>query len=168
MKTSAEEMRQVCEGILREYEGCGFMEPAIKKAGGISAWQANDWLRKGRELLRTGDEPKDERYAVMLWFATEQQRLSGAVEFGHLSNIKSHSANDWKASTWLLEMGNRGVYGQKITVSVKQEISKFLDRLEQKLPPEVYQDVLRAALAAGDEDTPEQGGGGNASGEETD
>ena len=149
--TPPDEMRHVCENIVREFERVGFVDTAIKAAGGISVWQANDWLRKGRELSRTGDEPKDERHAVMLWFAEEIERVSGRVEGRHLTNIETHSSDDWKASSWLLEMRDRSKYGQKITVSVKQEISNFLDRLEQKLPPEIYETVLRAALAAGDD-----------------
>lgn len=156
--TSADDMRQVCERIVREFERVGFVDTAMKAAGGISTRQANAWLRRGRDLLATGDEPQDERDAVMLWFAAQIEEVSGRVESRHLNNIESHSSDDWKASTWLLEMRDRRKYGQKIVVSVKQEITNFLDRLEQKLPPEVYEVVLRAALAAGDDAETEQVG----------
>ena len=148
---SASDMKAICENIVREFEKSGFVDTAMKSVGGISVRQANNWLRRGREMLATGEEPQDERHAVMLWFADQIEVTAGKVESRHLSNIETHSADDWKASTWLLEMRDRRKYGQKIVVSVKEEISNFLDRLEQRLPPEVFEAVLRAALETGDD-----------------
>jgi hypothetical protein len=122
---------------------------------GISQATYYQWLEKGK----AGQSPA---YVDFLESATQARHRAkanaiAAVRAGVLGG--PGNKQDWKAEAWFLEKSFPDEFGpqQAVTVKVEKALDETLDKLERKLPPDVYAQVLEAISG-------EQGGG--ASGED--
>ena len=118
---------------------------AVAAAGGISLSEANKWLTTGRELLREDPMKLSERDAMHRKFAEDIDMQIGRLEATIVNKILKAGDHDWKALAWVIESRWPKRWGKKINVTVKEELDTFLDKLESRLPEEIYETVLRAA-----------------------
>lgn len=118
---------------------------AVAAAGGISLSEANKWLTRGRDLIRENPETLDDNDAMCLKFAEEVDVQVGRLEATIVNKILKAGDKDWKALAWIIESRWPKRWGKKINVTVREELDAFLDKLEARLPEEVYETVLRAA-----------------------
>lgn len=79
---------KICNGIKK-----GLTYDMCAKYAGVSPSAFYSWLRKGRQ-------GKDKKFIDFV-SKLEQAEAQGAVF--HLDNINRNSADDWKASAWILE-----------------------------------------------------------------
>lgn len=140
-----DQIRSICERIVGLIEAGNFVETAITAAGGISTREAKKWLARGRDLVDSRSEPENDNEAVCLWFAQQVDKSIASFEASAVNKILRAGDDDWKPIAWLLERKMPKKWGQKINVSVKEELDAFLDKLEARLPEETYEAVLRAA-----------------------
>ena len=110
-------------------------------AAGVHRTTLHRWLRLGREQKR-GKYRK---------FAEAVDRAQAESESRDVALIAKAASEDWRASAWRLERKAPRRYGQRVQISVQEELEAVLDRLERNLPAEVYEQVLQA-MASEDED----------------
>ena len=101
-------------------------------AAGIHKTTLHRWLRFGREQKRG-------RYKR---FVEAVERAQGESEARDVALIAKQAPNDWRAAAWRLARKSPRRYGQKVQVSVEQELEKTLDRLQVGLDAETYEKVL--------------------------
>lgn len=84
-------------------------------------------------------------------FLDSVQRAVAQGEIASVAKIKRAEDEDWRAAAWMLERRHpeRWANTQKVQVEVRKELSQALDKLEESLPPELYDRVL-AVLADDD------------------
>lgn len=147
--------RDVAERIVKLVKAGSFVDKAIATAGGISYREAMKWLANGRRIIASERKPDGDAQEFEAWFAAEIDSSVAAAETRCVLTITRAMEDDWKAAAWLLERKYPKRWGQKIAMSVREEIDEFLQRLENRLPEEVYEAVLRAGLAGIDDPSAE-------------
>lgn len=135
-----------------------FLETAAAAAG-VDSDSVRKWLRTGareRERREKGGAP-DSTLDELVRFHEEITAALVEAENEAARRVTSAGRYDWKAAAWYLERRAPSRWGQKIGVMVTQELEAFLDALEERLPPDVFDQVLRAAdgaLASGKASAP--------------
>jgi transposase len=143
-RLTLETHRQICD-LLR---AGNYLETACAAAG-VSARTARDWCRRGRNalhLLATQDEPISADDARFVAFAEDVEKAQGQGEARLVAAVARQATEDHRAAAFLLERKYPKRWGQKINVTVTEELNAFLDRLEQKLDGATFERVLEAAL----------------------
>ncbi len=79
--------------------------------------------------------------------ATKKARAQGRLR-ALLQIQKAANIGTWQAAAWLLERTDPAHYAPRVRVTIEEELNGFLNKLEKKLPPEVYREVLEAYVAA--------------------
>jgi DNA-binding protein Fis len=130
-KLTPEVHKRICD-LLR---AGNYLETAAAVAG-IDRGTIRKWIKRGQ-----GDE---EPYAT---FAADATKAMSEAEARDVLAISKGAAKDWRASAWRLERRNPKKWGQRINVTVEQELDEFFDKLERVLPAEVFAQVLEAAAS---------------------
>lgn len=109
-------------------------------AAGVSYSTARQWIARGEGR---SDRSKASEYAD---FAAEVSRAIADAEMALVSRVYTASTEDWRAASFLLERRHpeRWSNTQKIRVEVEKELDATLDKIEQRLPPELFRQVLSA------------------------
>lgn len=144
---SVEQRSEIAQRIISLVKAGSPFTTAVAAAGGISLSEANKWLARGRDLIRESPESLDENDAMCLKFAEDIDVQVGRLEATIVNKILKAGDKDWKALAWVMEARFPKRWGKKINVTVKEELDAFLDKLEARLPEEVYEAVLCAASA---------------------
>lgn len=137
--------------IVKYIKAGNYMETAAVCAG-VWAWSVRKWLARGAEegrRLELGEEPRtDERIYYHFWcdvteaIAVSEVRLIGI--------ITKAAETDWKAAVEMIQRRWPKRWGTRINMTVEQELTEALDKLEKALSDEEFQKVLEALSA----DTP--------------
>jgi len=137
--------------IVRLLETGVFLETA-SAAAGVDVDTVRRWMKEGaRELeAQEAGAPPREELEHLARFTRDVRAALVAAENRAVENITSPAwaAEDWRASAWYLERRNPARWGMKITQIVTDELEAFVAALEERLPPDVFAQVLRAAAAA--------------------
>ena len=123
-----ERTEKICEGIKK-----GLTYDMCAKYAGVSPSAFYRWLRKGRE----GKEKKFTDFVSRL----EQAEATGAAY--HLDNITKASAEDWKASSWILERRHNYTRYNSIQSQMQEKQQVTTD------PNEIIKEQLKELTAAG-------------------
>lgn len=107
---------------------------------GVTRQCLHDWMKRGA-LRPIGDPLRDFVDAV------SQQRSSTKVQT--VGKVLLAASRDWKAGAWWLGVTDPKNYGPKIRVTLEEEFTNALQRIEKRLPPDVFTAVLQA-IAEGD------------------
>lgn len=85
-------------------------------------------------------------------FFRDVTRAIADAEAKLVGTITTASKRDWRAGAWILERRHpeRWANTQRIQIEVEKELEKVVDRLEDKLPAEIFEQVL-SALADGED-----------------
>jgi len=113
-------------------------------AAGIHRTTLHRWVRLGREQKRG-------RYHRFLLSVEKAQAES---ESRDVALIAKAATDDWKAAAWRLERRSPRRYGQRVQISVQEELESTLDRLERNLDPQAYEKVLQVMASEGDDSPP--------------
>lgn len=112
-------------------------------AAGIHRTTLHRWVRLGREQKRG-------RYHR---FLVSVEKAKAESESRDVALIAKAATDDWKAAAWRLERRTPRRYGQRVQISVQEELESTLDRLERNLDPETFEKVLQV-MASEDEEQP--------------
>lgn len=134
---------EVMAAFIDSLEKGNYLETAAAYAG-IARQTIYDWMRKGAR-------GEGQEYVE---FLDTMKKAQAQAEVAALDRIER--AGEWQAAAWRLERKFPARWGQRVRVTVDQEQAAFLDRLEQRLPPAVYQQVLAAAAMEGLEEAEEE------------
>lgn len=107
------------------------------------------------EILRRGRGRDRRKCTAEIKEFTQQFEQLTAISHRVLYNrISEASTEDWRAGAWILERRFPEHWGttRKIEVQVAKELEKSLERLERKLPPDVFDMVLEALTEDDDDD----------------
>lgn len=113
-----------------------YLQDAADYAG-IGRSTAMQWMAKGR----AGTKPEYVDFVEAV-----EGALSASITTDLAEIAKAAKAGDWRASAWRLEHRHPTKFGPQVKV-VEQELSGFLERLKEKVPPDVYEQILSAAVA---------------------
>jgi len=130
----------VTQRIIDLMRAGNFLEVAAAAAG-VHRTTLHRWLRLGRDQKR-GKYRK---------FADAVDRAQAESEARDVALIAKASPEDWRAAAWRLERKAPRRYGQRVQISVQEELDRVLDKLERKLRPEIYEQVLQAMASEDDE-----------------
>jgi transposase len=109
-------------------------------AAGVHKVTLHRWLRRGRE---EESGPYHDLFEAL-------EKAQGESESRDVALLAKAAAEDWQAAAWRLERRFPRKYGARVQMSVQEELSDFLNRLEGQLDAETYERVLAAtAFAAG-------------------
>ena len=101
-------------------------------AAGIHKTTLHRWLRLGRDQKRG-------RYRK---FVEVVERAQGESEARDVALIAKQAPTDWRAAAWRLERKSPRRYGQKVQISVEEELEGVVDRLKAGLDAATYEKVL--------------------------
>lgn len=127
---------EVKEKFLRALRVGSYLQDAADYAG-IGRSTAMEWMAKGR--AKTKPEFTDFLEAV-------EGALSESINTDLTEIAKAAKDGDWRAAAWRLEHRHPTKFGPQVKV-VEQELSGFLERVKEKVPPDVYEQILSAAVA---------------------
>lgn len=103
---------------------------------GITSHTFYNWLQKGK----AGDPH--------LWqFAQDVELAEHAAEGEAVKVLKKAFADDPEAAKWWLERARSAGYSKQVKTLVESQLQEFMKRLEEGLPPEIFEMVL--AIYAG-------------------
>lgn len=139
---------EICNRLL----ACSTLEDAARSLG-LNVGTVHGWMHRGRA---EGSGP----YFEFLE-AVETARSKRRLAF----EARLTKEKDWKAQAWLMERTQPKRYGLRIRVHVEEEIDGFLERIKERVPREVFEQVLEAAVNSSREggDDPESDEGGEVS-----
>ncbi len=112
---------------------------------GIGRSTFHDWFKQGRDGV-------SERLVA---FATAVTRARSEARRDAVANVRAgvmmNLTPDWKAEAWWLERMYPQEYGPQAAVHVKvvKELEAMLDKLKEKLAPDIY-DMVLGAIASDD------------------
>lgn len=124
--------KETSDKILASVRAGNFKETA-SVAAGIDPRTLRNWMYRGAK----GEQP----YAD---FLADLEEAEAKSEERDVLRIGLAGKDDWKALAWRLERKNPKKWGFRVRVEVREELEAFLDGLSQRLPPDVYEQVLRA------------------------
>jgi hypothetical protein len=135
---------QVAADIFSSMEaGTSLKQAAL--AAGVSERALNDWLRTGRAVVaeceRTGKRPTKTQ-SIYVNFLHAIEEAGARCEDRYVTIIANAATLNWSAAAWMLERKAPARYGQRVQVTVEQELSRALDKLRKKLSPKEYEKVL--------------------------
>ena len=102
-------------------------------AAGVHKTTLHRWLRLGREQKRG-------RYKK---FVEAVEKAQGEAEARDVALIAKQAPTDWRAAAWRLERRAPRRYGQRVQISIEEELEAAMDRLKAGLDPETYDKVLQ-------------------------
>jgi hypothetical protein len=107
------------------------------------------WLERGRTAREKGK--KD----AFLEFLEKVEQADAAATMGALQNMTkaSKEPKHWQSALALLRIKNPRRFGERIRFHVDGELNEFLDRLQSKVSPEVFEQIW-AAYAEGADGSP--------------
>lgn len=131
--------------ILTALKLCAPRETAAEIAG-ITSKTLRSWLSSKAPKYRE--------------FQADVARVEGETERKLVSTIIKAGSKDWKASAWILERKYRRNWGYKARIEfetqerVENELERFLNVVEEHLPPDQATKLLEVfAASAGGEET---------------
>lgn len=148
MQATPQAMKQICAKLIEAAKEPGFFATAVRAVGGISVRQAKQWLHDGRELVASGREPANEREQTLKWFASEIDKADANVEMQAVAKVLQKGNAEW-----YLERKYSKRWGQKINVTVREELNAFILRIKERVSPDVFEQILEAALAGADDES---------------
>lgn len=101
------------------------------------------WKQKGEQARQAGRRGKFRDFLEAVEAAQANRCAAGELI------IASAAKKDWKAKAWQLSIWNPKKYAPKVRVHVEEELTDALARIEKRLPPHVFEQVLEA-IASGD------------------
>lgn len=117
------------------------------------------WLEKGKSARaagKTGGRDKETLkplpgFDPFLEFLEKVEQADAGSTVAMLTNITkaAKEPRNWQAALALLKIKNPRRFGERLRVHVEAEFDEFLDRLEKKLSPELFEQVYLAAYAEG-------------------
>lgn len=128
---------EVADRILSAIRAGNYVETAVAFAG-LRKDTFYQWLRRGAE------QPK----GIYREFSDAVKKAQAESETGQVATIRKASLEYWQAAAWILERRFPRKWGQKVRISVEEELREFVERLESRLPPDIFEKVLEAS--AGD------------------
>lgn len=133
------------EKLLKAIRSGSYYEPACDYAG-ISYNTFRDWMRRGEGI---SDRASSKEYVD---FVKEVKAAVAEGEITCIAVLRASSKTDPNSAKWLLERRHpdRWANAQRVKVELAKEIDKTLDKLESRLSPEIFEQVL-IAIADGDE-----------------
>jgi len=102
-------------------------------AAGVHKTTLHRWLRLGREQKRG-------RYKKFVEAVEKAQREAEARD---VALIAKQAPTDWRAAAWRLERRAPRRYGQRVQISIEEELEAALDHLKAGLDAETYEKVLQ-------------------------
>lgn len=136
----------VAQLIERAVRAGSYIEEAAESVG-VSRSVVYQWLEQGRA--------RKSSLHVEFLDAIERARAHDAVrDLALITQAASQplGALDWRAAAWKRERKDPQRWGQKIRVTVVEELNAFLDELERVLPGEWYEKALEVAARLGGEE----------------
>lgn len=126
--------------------GCSFADAAM--VNGITATTLFNWRRRGK----AGEEPFAAFFEALETARAESKKE--AIDWVRNGTLAS-GAPDWKSQAWWLERMFPSEFGAQAAVNIKveKELASALDRLREKLAPDVYDLVLSALAGEPGEDS---------------
>lgn len=139
-------MPDVQDLIVKGMLAGNFLETAAAAAG-VWADTVRRWVRRGEKELRRrerGLKRKDveDRYVD---FAARFREAESQAEAGAAAEFRLAGKKDWRAAEAFLKRRHPDRWGSRINIIVEEELSAFIAVLEQKLDPDTFAAVLRAA-----------------------
>jgi hypothetical protein len=132
------------ESLLKDVEeGATFAIAA--EANGISQATLSEWLQKGRE----GDARYSD-FGEALTYARARYKKQAIERIR--KGVLNSGDRDWKAELTVLERLYPDEFApqQVVNVKLEKEMEQLLEKLEKKLPPELY-DLVESAIIATEE-----------------
>lgn len=139
-----------CARILDALRDGNHIETACA-VGGVHYDTFREWVK--------ASEAGDERYSG---FSEQVTRALADAETALLSTVKTHSADDWRAASWILERRHpdRWANTQRVKLEVEKEIRGVLDALEAKMSPAAYDELVNALASMGSDSEGKESGAG--------
>jgi transposase len=131
---------QIVSRIVDLVRAGNFLETAAATCG-IHRATLYRWLERG-EAQRMG--PYRDFYVAL----TTAQAESEARD---LLIITRAASEDWRASAWRLERRYPRRYGPQVAITLRQELDSLLGTLRDRLPAEIYQEVMNAIVFEDDQ-----------------
>jgi hypothetical protein len=131
--------------IVRQLRAGGYLSKAAHFA--IAALPTvRRWIRRGeRELERRerGLAPNaaENGYAA---FAEDVRRADAEAEARAVAWLVAAGATDWRAAAAFLERRHPLSWSAKVRETLDEEFDAFYERLKARLPPDLYERVVRA------------------------
>jgi len=135
-ETRAKLLEAIREGVSRE-AACAY--------AGISYTTLVRWLRQGRQ-----DEEGEFRELLV-----DVKQAEAELEIQVLEQIRQDLPGNPRAALSLLARRFPRRWGERVNITVERELTNFLNRLEARLPPEIFRLVLDESLAAAEAEEPD-------------
>jgi hypothetical protein len=132
---------ELAQRIVAAIRAGSYIEEAAESVG-IHRSTVFLWLEKGRE----GEDELHGRF----FDAVERARAEDAVRDLALitrAATQPQGTLDWRAAAWKRERKDPARWGQKVRITLTEELEGFLDDLQRILPAEWYEKALEAAAA---------------------
>lgn len=146
-------LTQAVQETILEALRSGHYQKVAAAMAGVSEEALMEWVRRG--------EGRSDRSSAPLYvqFAKEYRRAIAESEQQLLKKIVIDP--DWRSAAWLLErrFSERWANTQRVQIEVEKELDKVLDKLENALPPEIFDRVL-SVITDGEIGQSEEGGEG--------
>lgn len=135
----------VQQAIITALAGGNHFSTACEFAG-IPPATGQEWLMRGN-----GTHGSRKSTPQLASFASAIKKAQSDAEVACVAQIKSAASTSWQAAAWWLERKYPDKWAQshQVNVKVKAEIEDFLHALEAKLPPDIFDQVIAAVMAAG-------------------
>lgn len=127
--------------------GAGNYLDTAAYCSGVDPVTVRRWMKRGEDeqVSREGGGTLDEAESIYVEFITELGKAMHNAEAAAVLCLAKAGREDYRAALAYLERRYPKKWGTRINVTVQQEIETFLNRVEERLPPEIYAQVLRAA-----------------------
>lgn len=132
---------ELAQRIVRAVRAGSYIEEAAESVG-VHRSTVFLWLQAGRE----GNDPLH----VEFFDAVERARAEDSVrDLALITQAATQPIGtlDWRAAAWKRERKDPAKWGQKVRITLTEELEGFLDDLQRILPAEWYEKALEAAAA---------------------
>jgi len=117
----------------------GMLMKDAAEYNGINVDSIYTWVKWGQ----TRKDPD------LQWFAGEVPKARASAKARAVASVHGAMKKDWKAAAWWLGITDPKHYSQKVRVTLESEFTDALARIQEKLSPEVYEQVLAAIVDDG-------------------